>query len=186
MDATFLDAFREVLDVEGEFSDHPDDPGGKTRWGITEALARRAGYDGPMRELPKAKARRIYHDHFWQPLWLSTVARLADEELAHEMFESAVNVGRHEVALWLQQWLNVFNQEGDAYDDIDEDGRVGPVTLGALEAFMELREENGARVLRAALNSEQAVYYKKIAQSRSRFETFIYGWLLRRVVPAYT
>ncbi len=31
---------------------HPDDPGGKTRFGVTEGVARAAGFQGDMRELP--------------------------------------------------------------------------------------------------------------------------------------
>ena len=39
----FDTALKHVLQIEGDFSDHPDDPGGKTRFGITEDVARRAG-----------------------------------------------------------------------------------------------------------------------------------------------
>ncbi len=48
----FETAFALLLGHEGEFSDHPDDPGGKTRYGVTEAVARETGYKGDMRELP--------------------------------------------------------------------------------------------------------------------------------------
>ncbi len=55
----FDTAFTKVLGHEGGFSDHPDDPGGKTRFGVTEAVARRVGYKGEMRELPLDLAKQI-------------------------------------------------------------------------------------------------------------------------------
>ena len=39
----FDNAFSLLLGHEGGFSDHPADPGGKTRYGVTEAVAREAG-----------------------------------------------------------------------------------------------------------------------------------------------
>jgi hypothetical protein len=54
----FLTAFDKLLKHEGDYSDHKDDPGGKTRYGITEAVAREVGYRGDMRELPLDLAQR--------------------------------------------------------------------------------------------------------------------------------
>ena len=56
----FDTAFAKLLGHEGDFSDHPADPGGATRFGITEAVAREVGYRGDMRELPVDLAKRIY------------------------------------------------------------------------------------------------------------------------------
>jgi lysozyme family protein len=36
--------------------DHPADIGGPTRWGITQAVARRHGYTGEMHALPRHMA----------------------------------------------------------------------------------------------------------------------------------
>ena len=47
----FDTAFTTLLKHEGGYSDHPADPGGKTRFGITEAVAHEVGYRGDMREL---------------------------------------------------------------------------------------------------------------------------------------
>ena len=48
----FDQAFDALLEHEGGYSDHAADPGGKTRYGITEVVARSHGYRGDMRELP--------------------------------------------------------------------------------------------------------------------------------------
>ena len=46
----------QVIAREGDYSDHPADRGGATRFGITEAVARADGYAGPMRRLPLGRA----------------------------------------------------------------------------------------------------------------------------------
>lgn len=53
----FEEALKHTLGIEGEYSDHPSDSGGKTRYGITEAKARAWGYDGPMSARPRTSPR---------------------------------------------------------------------------------------------------------------------------------
>ncbi len=47
-----------VFAVEGGYSNNPADPGGETNHGVTVAVARSHGYDGPMREMPKETAQQ--------------------------------------------------------------------------------------------------------------------------------
>src|SRR3546814_15941930 len=53
-----------TIGKEGRYSNHPADRGGETMWGITERVARRHGYTGPMRALPRAKAVAIYRQEY--------------------------------------------------------------------------------------------------------------------------
>lgn len=111
----FDQAVDKVLAHEGGFVDHPDDPGGATRWGITERVARRVGYKGDMRELPVDLAKRIYREDYWN-------AVRADElpaEVRYVVFDAAVNSGPKQSICWLQQALGVY-----------VDGVIGPQTLG--------------------------------------------------------
>ncbi len=57
MDPT--DLIDAVIDREGGFVDHPDDPGGATCWGVTEAVARADGFTGAMRHLSRGRAGTI-------------------------------------------------------------------------------------------------------------------------------
>ena len=50
-----------VAPVEGGYADDPADLGGKTNLGITEAVARRHGYTGDMRDLTDSLAYHIYY-----------------------------------------------------------------------------------------------------------------------------
>ena len=116
----FDTAIKHVLQVEGDFSDHPADPGGATRSGITEAVARRAGYRGDMRELPLDLAKRIYREEYWN-------AVRADELPAGirlVMFDAAVNSGTGQAIRWLQRAVGVA-----------DDGVLGPRTLAAVGAL---------------------------------------------------
>ena len=45
-------AFAALLGHEGGYSNHPDDPGGETNWGVTLTVARANGYVGRMQEMP--------------------------------------------------------------------------------------------------------------------------------------
>lgn len=111
----FDQAVEKVLAHEGGFVDHPDDPAGATRWGITEAVARRVGYRGNMRDLPVDLAKRIYREDYWN-------AVRADElpaEIRYVVFDAAVNSGPRQSIQWLQQALAV-----------PADGVLGPITMG--------------------------------------------------------
>lgn len=115
----FDTAFALLLGHEGDFSDHPDDPGGKTRFGITEAVARQAGYTGSMRELPVDLAKRIYLERYWKPVRADDLP----PGIRYVMFDGAVNSGPAQATLWLQRALGV-----------QADGIIGPKTLAAAYA----------------------------------------------------
>ena len=61
----FDECFAALIAHEGDFADLENDPGGKTRFGVTEAVARAAGYGGDMRQLPLSLAKAIYRSQYW-------------------------------------------------------------------------------------------------------------------------
>lgn len=170
------DLIDRLLAREGGYSADPADSGGRTRWGITEATARAAGYQGPMRDLPRLVARRIYAERYWHPLRLDEILLLAPQ-LAEELFDSAVNIGPGTVSRWLQRALNALSPP----PDISVDGQIGPQTLTALRAYLNRRAPHGEVVLLRALNGLQAALYIDLAERRPKDERFLYGWLLHRV-----
>lgn len=112
-------AFDALLVHEGGYSDHAADPGGKTRFGVTEAVAREVGYKGDMRELPLDLAKRIYLERYWKPV-------RADElpaAVRYAVFDAAVNSGPGQAIKWLQRALGVT-----------ADGVIGPKTIAAANA----------------------------------------------------
>lgn len=180
----FNAALHVVLDLESGFANHRLDPGGKTKFGITEKLARTYGYDGPMRELPRSTARSIYRQHFWTHMGLDTVAEITrSHALSTELFEAGVNCGRRRPIEWLQEWLNRLNRDGSIYDDIAVDGRYGSETAAALAAYIDARQDQGGvDVLRRCIDAAQATYYGALCdQEPGRYETFVFGWVRERL-----
>lgn len=105
-----------VLAHEGGYVDHAADLGGKTRYGITEAVARRIGYRGHMAELPLDLAKRIYRDEYW-------AAVRADElpaAVRYVVFDAAINSGVTQAVRWLQRAVGV-----------QDDGIIGNQTIAA-------------------------------------------------------
>lgn len=178
---TFEKALHHTLGVEGDFSNHPADPGGATRFGITERTARKWGYTGDMRLLPVELAKSIYREGYWDIIKLDDVAALS-EGVAMEMFDTAVNCGPAVPVKFLQRLLNIFNREQRDYSDIAVDGLVGRHTIQALAAFLRRRGKLGAEVLVEALNSLQGAFYTDLAERRPANESFAFGWFSQRVL----
>lgn len=173
-----------ILAREGDYVDHPSDPGGSTRYGITQRVARANGYSGPMRDFPIDRARAIYHRLYLEKPGFLGIAEI-DPLVAEEVIDSGVNAGPQRAALWFQQALNVLNRRGRDYADIGEDGAIGPVTLSAFRALRRRRGEAKARQLMLkALNGLQFGHYFSLARQNAKFEDFMAGWLDNRVGAA--
>ena len=170
----------DLIEREGGFVDHPADRGGPTRWGITEAGARRQGFTGDMRFLPRGDAAAIYKGLYWTAPALDKVAKLAPY-LAAELFDSGVNMGTSTAAGVLQRALNALNRNGRDYPDLAIDRRIGPATLAALAAFLRMRGAAGEDVLRKAIDALQGAHYVRLAETRPSQEAFLYGWLANRI-----
>ena len=169
-----------TFQVEGGFSNVDSDPGGKTRYGITEKVARNHGYEGAMEDLPRELAYNIYRDAFFTGPKLDEIA-LRSMKVAREVFDAGVNIAPERAVALLQRALNLLNSRGRHYADIKVDGLVGPATLGALDAYFEQRPDMGEGVLLKALLVQRGSYYMDLAASNEEFEDFLFGWLRRRV-----
>lgn len=177
----FETAVAHTLGIEGGYSDHPSDRGGRTNWGITEAVARSDGYSGPMKALPKARAMDIYRRLYWDRIGLDWVAAV-DPLVALECFDTGVNMGVAVPVRWLQRVLNVLNRQGRDYPDLVVDGNAGPATGRALRALLRLRGARGRDVVLAYLNALQGARYVDLAEGRPANEDFIFGWAERLIV----
>lgn len=169
-----------VVAREAGYVDHPSDKGGPTNWGITQAVARRHGYTGLMRDLPRAMAVRIYMaDYVTAPGFDRIVA--VSERIGEELIDTGINMGVSLPGPWLQRILNAMNQQAKVYPDLVVDGQLGPATVAALRSFLARRGANGEKVALRALNSLQGARYLEITEAREKNEDFIFGWFLNRV-----
>jgi lysozyme family protein len=169
----------ELIGREGGYANDPRDAGGETKYGITEAVARAHGYGGAMTDLPRETAAAIYKRIYWTRPGFDKVAEIAPD-VAAELFDTGVNMGPMVAAGWLQRSLNALNEGGKDYPDVDEDGRIGPATLAALQGYRARRGLAGWRVLLLALNALQGAQYINLAKRKAN-EAFVYGWLANRV-----
>ena len=173
-------ALKHTLGIEGDFSDDPSDSGGATKWGITESVARAFGYSGPMRNMLVSVAKAIYLQNYWELLKLDSIAE-SSEDVALEMFDTAVNCGVGFAGKSLQRALTAFNRNERDYPDLVVDGVVGRMTITALRAFLDKRGLKGETVVLRALNGLQVGKYIELVESRAKDERFIFGWILNRV-----
>lgn len=117
----FNTAFEKLLKHEGGYSDHAADPGGKTRWGVTEAVARAKGYTGDMRELPVEFAKdQVYRPDYWD----AVQAENLPADLRYALFDAAVNSGVVQATKWLQRACGA-----------KDDGIIGPQTIKAANSL---------------------------------------------------
>lgn len=113
----FDQAFDTLLGHEGEYSNHPSDPGGETMWGITKRVAVKEGYTGSMRLMPRETAKAIYFRRYWQAIQADKIPVAA----RYVVFDAAANSGVKQSVMWLQRAL-----------DVVDDGVMGPMTIEAL------------------------------------------------------
>lgn len=170
----------DVIEREGDYVNHPADRGGPTRWGITQAVARRQGYMDDMRHLPQSDAAAIYKRLYWLVPSFDKVADTAPK-LAAELFDTGINMGTGTAIGFLQRALNALNREARDYGDLTVDRRVGPATILALNAFLKKRGSGGEDVLLKAVEALQGAHYVRLAETRPSQEAFLYGWLANRI-----
>lgn len=130
----FDEAFRIVVGHEGGYVDDPADPGGRTKYGISQ----RAFPNLDIAALTLEDAKRIYYENYW----LKAHCHIMDPGLALVCFDAAVNNGVGQAARWLQAALGVT-----------VDGVIGPNTRKALaEANAEevLTELHASRIFMMA------------------------------------
>ena len=111
---TFDQAFERLIGHEGGYVDHPADPGGETKFGISK----RAYPSEDIKGLTLDRAKEIYLRDYWKPAGCDSVP----DGLKFDLFDMAVNAGVRTAARCLQRAV------GETADGI-----IGPKTLLAIE-----------------------------------------------------
>lgn len=166
--ANFKGALMATLRLEGKYSDNKKDPGGKTNFGITKKTARAWGYKGEMKDLTLKEASKIYKKEYWDKIKGDSII---SQEVAQEVFDTAVNCGVGRASMFLQKAFNKLKKGSP----LTEDGRIGPATVEAINNYSKSN-----RIVKAA-NTEQARYYCELVEKNEILEEFYFGWLDHRV-----
>ena len=148
------------MEYEGGYINDPNDRGGETNFGIS----RNSYPTEDIKNMTIERAKEIYKRDYWNPLRLD---ELASANIAEEIFEQAVNMGRRAAARHVQEALNYLRY------DIKIDGSIGPETIEAINDFQD------SRVLLKVLNGIQFCLYLNIVKVDPSQGKFARGWLRR-------
>ena len=160
-----------VFAVEGGYSNNPTDPGGETNHGVTAAVARSHGYDGPMRELPKETAQQIYIGSYVEGPGFHRVVAISPA-VGEKLVDAGVNAGTGRSARWFQQALNHLSRGGADFPLVAVDGQIGAQTLAAYRALEGQRGRvKACELVIKLLDAQQGTHYMSLNQP-----TFIVGW----------
>jgi lysozyme family protein len=151
MSDTFANALKFILDHEGCFSDDPNDPGGLTRWGISQ----NNHPDINISNLTLEDATEIYRNEYWKNCKCDEMPPM----LAFVVFDMAVNQGVGVAIRDLQKLLSV-----------KVDGIIGPETIGAIVGNTNI----GKLVI--SLTTERI--YRYIATGKT---VYMRGWVKRAI-----
>lgn len=177
-----------VLNHEGGFVDHPNDPGGATNFGISLRFLHQVesgtalgawDLDGDgdvdaddMKLLTKAQAIEFYRKHFWY----DELDQLESEVNVTKLFDMSVNMGKRQAGRIFQRTLIRF------FPDLKVDGWVGPATV-KVENMIVLAGEFQHQF--DDLMAEQAKFYFDLVNLRPSREVFLLGWLRRAYQAPY-
>lgn len=183
-DRIFITYMQPILQEEGRgrLTNNIADRGGVTIWGITEKVARAAGYTGAMADMTLQQAMAIFKLFFWTQPGFDQIS-LIMPDLGRFMLDIGINCGPTVPSMHLQRALNVLNNQGRLYTDLGVDGHCGAMTRAALNAYRMIRNaDKGDAVLLGIMRSLAAVRYIEIAESDKTQETNEYGWIAARAL----
>lgn len=200
--ADFNIAYEQVLlPMEGPWCNDKGDKGKETifgisrfyhptwsGWAIVDAMKKRPGFPKTANESEDLKkmARQLSKIVYWDFFGLDGVK---SQLVASELLEQGFNRGTAKVARELQRVLNVLNMTYEPgrclYEDLAVDGRIGPVTVNAINVVVSRSLAGyvnaGELVLYKYLSSFQGVGYIESAENREENERFTWGWALQRL-----
>lgn len=108
MIGNFEQALHWTLENEGGVSDHPSDPGGLTKWGITHIdwalYCRKKGISGRnVRKMTMEECADIYRTKYWDGVWGDRLPAGVD----YAVFDAGVMSGLSRAIKWLQGALGL-------------------------------------------------------------------------------
>ena len=162
--ADFFPAFLKLMGHEGGYVNHPSDPGGETKYGISK----RVFPDEDIPNLTLDRAMELARIHYWNAMNLD---QIKDQRVATQLLDGGFNAGPGQAGKWLQRACNLVSGT-----ELLVDGVIGPKTL---EAVNTSRDQTA---LWYALILQQAKHYEVLATDEGKDDpdrVFIRGWLKR-------
>lgn len=158
MPTSFSTAVKFTLEFEGGLVNHPNDPGGLTKHGISQ----RQYPSLNIRALTLEEARVIYRVDYWDEIGGDSLP----PAVAFVLFDFAVNAGVSRASKAVQRLV-----------DVRVDGDIGPLTIAAINV------RRTSWVTENILHA-RARHYIKLVRSSPAFMSFIFGWEVRLLACA--
>ena len=172
---------------EGGYVNDKDDKGGETYRGI--ARKKHPNWEGwkiidvlkkdktfPLildeHELLQNHIKKFYYEEYWLMIKGDLIP---DQEIATEVYDNAVNIGVSKSSKYLQRTINILNKNRSSYNDIKVDGKIGPVSLLALNASIK---SNGIKRIVNVINGYQVKHYIECMERNPVNEKYT-GWFDR-------
>lgn len=164
-----------LMDIEGGLTDHPGDPGGQTKYGIS----RLAYPEEDIENLTPERAKFLIHRDYWTAIRGDAIN---DRAIAFEILETAfiLDPPGHPIraAKIAQGALILFGV------NVTYDGLIGPETIAALNAYRHKRDliklMNGLQLLALIFGARAETKIIDLVRKRLRhLQTFLRGWLRR-------
>lgn len=167
---------------EGGYVNNRNDPGGATKYGVTERVARQARFQGDMRDFPMhcsasaaVCADQIYvRDYIERPGFMPLVS--IEPAVADELVNTTVNMGAPRPSRWFQESLNELGVP------VAIDGKVGPGTIAAYRIVQRTDGKTSACVqMLDKLDDKQLAEYRRLVARNSKLRVFYRGWVNNRI-----
>lgn len=131
---TFERAWAFISEQEGgaRLTDDPNDPGGLTKWGISQ----RAYPTENIRGMTEARAQELFRRDYWEPCQCDALP----DPVAIALADAAFNQGVRTAIILLQKGLRV-----------EPDGIVGPMTIAAARGVGDVNNFLSYRLARYAM-----------------------------------
>lgn len=189
--ADFRIAYNIVRQHEGGYANNKADNGGETFKGIARKFwsdwsgwkfidAIKSKFNTSDADVIDREAAKIpdlqnavlafYKSNFWNVLSLDAVI---NQDIANELFDTAVNMSTNTAGEFLQRSLNVLNRNGQDYSDLLVDGKIGQKTITVLNAHKY------PQTVLKVLNCLQGAKYISICEHNPSQEIFIRSWMSR-------
>lgn len=150
-------AMKFVLRWEGGYSNHENDPGGETSFGI----AKRSHPDVDIANLTEEGAKKIYREDYWNKIHGDDLP----PAIALAVMDYAVNSGTRRAARTLQQVIGA-----------GIDGDIGPKTLKKMNAAVDKR---GGKKIAQDIVMERAIFLSSLVKNKPTMLVFLTGWMKR-------
>lgn len=161
---SFDKAFAYTMKWEGgsKATKDPDDPGGTTKYGISQ----RAHPNVDVENLTEDEAKAIYLNEYWIPLGCEYIGGV----IAAKLFDAGVNVGIGRAAILAQQAFN--DTLGPEEVGITPDGRIGHISI---DRISKVDPEKWLDAFETRLVN----HYNYLVAKNVKNAKFLKGWIRR-------